>query len=81
MLSWIQEFNANLSDFGLAKAGPTGDHTHVSTQVVGTQGYAAPEYLATGLNICSVITLLFHFFFFLCICYWIGHLVNFFNNS
>ncbi|KAL9256600.1 putative serine/threonine-protein kinase PBL3 [Drosera capensis] len=42
------EFNVKLSDFGLAKAGPTGDRTHVSTQVVGTQGYAAPEYVATG---------------------------------
>ncbi|KAL8196492.1 hypothetical protein R6Q57_024787 [Mikania cordata] len=42
------DFNAKLSDFGLAKAGPTGDRTHVSTQVMGTQGYAAPEYIATG---------------------------------
>ncbi|MCD9637896.1 hypothetical protein HAX54_021437 [Datura stramonium] len=42
----LQEFNSKLSDFGLAKAGPTGDRTHVSTQVMGTQGYAAPEYAA-----------------------------------
>ncbi|RZC10700.1 putative serine/threonine-protein kinase PBL3 isoform B [Glycine soja] len=42
------EFNAKLSDFGLAKAGPTGDRSYVSTQVLGTHGYAAPEYIATG---------------------------------
>ncbi|KAK4487845.1 hypothetical protein RD792_003581 [Penstemon davidsonii] len=42
------EFNAKLSDFGLAKNGPTGDMTHVSTRVMGTYGYAAPEYVATG---------------------------------
>ncbi|XP_042417508.1 receptor-like cytoplasmic kinase 176 isoform X1 [Zingiber officinale] len=40
--------NAKLSDFGLAKDGPTGDKSHVSTRVMGTYGYAAPEYLATG---------------------------------
>ncbi|KAK9999865.1 hypothetical protein SO802_019468 [Lithocarpus litseifolius] len=42
------DFNAKLSDFGLARDGPTGDNTHVSTRVVGTRGYAAPEYVATG---------------------------------
>lgn len=42
------DLNAKLSDFGLARNGPTGDNTHVSTRVVGTEGYAAPEYVATG---------------------------------
>ncbi|XP_014516577.1 receptor-like cytoplasmic kinase 176 [Vigna radiata var. radiata] len=41
-------YNARLSDFGLARDGPTGDKSHVSTRVMGTHGYAAPEYLATG---------------------------------
>lgn len=42
------EYNAKLSDFGLAKAGPQEGDTHVSTRVVGTYGYAAPEYVRTG---------------------------------
>lgn len=41
-------FNAKLSDFGLAKQGPMAGETHVSTRVMGTYGYAAPEYMATG---------------------------------
>ena len=42
------DHRAKLSDFGLARAGPTGGKSHVSTRVVGTRGYAAPEYVATG---------------------------------
>lgn len=44
----FQEYNVKLSDFGLAKDGPEGDKTHVSTRVMGTYGYAAPEYVMTG---------------------------------
>ncbi|BAT96585.1 hypothetical protein VIGAN_08354700, partial [Vigna angularis var. angularis] len=43
-------YNAKLSDFGLAKDGPAGDESHVSTRVMGTYGYAAPEYIATGTS-------------------------------
>lgn len=43
-----KEYNAKLSDFGLAKDGPVGDQSHVSTRVMGTHGYAAPEYISTG---------------------------------
>ncbi|KAF3783943.1 Serine/threonine-protein kinase [Nymphaea thermarum] len=41
-------FFPKLSDFGLAKLGPVGDKTHVSTRVMGTYGYCAPEYAMTG---------------------------------
>nr|CAB3495842.1 unnamed protein product [Digitaria exilis]CAB3500724.1 unnamed protein product [Digitaria exilis] len=48
------EFTAKLSDFGLAKMGPEGEDTHVTTRVMGTHGYAAPEYVQTGhLNVKS----------------------------
>ncbi|XP_020972423.1 probable serine/threonine-protein kinase PBL19 isoform X2 [Arachis ipaensis] len=43
-----EEWNAKLSDFGLARLGPSDGLTHVSTAVVGTMGYAAPEYVQTG---------------------------------
>ncbi|CAM0903350.1 unnamed protein product [Alopecurus aequalis] len=41
-------YNAKLSDFGLARNGPTGGDSHITTRVMGTYGYAAPEYVATG---------------------------------
>ncbi|CAB4312866.1 unnamed protein product [Prunus armeniaca] len=43
-----EDFNAKLSDFGLARQGPPQGTSHVSTSVVGTIGYAAPEYVQTG---------------------------------
>ncbi|XP_019172240.1 PREDICTED: probable serine/threonine-protein kinase Cx32, chloroplastic isoform X4 [Ipomoea nil] len=41
-------YNAKISDFGLAKLGPSGGNSHVTTRVLGTYGYAAPEYVETG---------------------------------
>ncbi|CAJ2672357.1 unnamed protein product [Trifolium pratense] len=41
-------FHPKLSDFGLAKFGPTGDQSYVATRVMGTHGYCAPEYATTG---------------------------------
>lgn len=43
-----KDYHPKLSDFGLAKLGPVGDNTHVSTRVMGTYGYCAPEYAMTG---------------------------------
>ncbi|KAI7998704.1 Serine/threonine-protein kinase PBS1 [Camellia lanceoleosa] len=43
-----EQHHPKLSDFGLAKLGPTGDKSHVSTRVMGTYGYCAPEYAMTG---------------------------------
>ncbi|KAL3597766.1 hypothetical protein D5086_009403 [Populus alba] len=40
-------YTAKLSDFGLAKLGPSASQSHVTTRIMGTCGYAAPEYVAT----------------------------------
>ncbi|GJX79925.1 probable serine/threonine-protein kinase PIX13 [Tanacetum coccineum] len=42
------DYNRKLSDFGLAKLGPHNGESHVTTRVVGTYGFMAPEYIATG---------------------------------
>ncbi|RWR97548.1 Protein kinase domain-containing protein [Cinnamomum micranthum f. kanehirae] len=42
-----EQFNPKLSDFGLAKIGTVGD-VNVSSRVIGTYGYCAPEYAKTG---------------------------------
>ncbi|KAF7833906.1 putative serine/threonine-protein kinase PBL7 [Senna tora] len=43
-----KKFHAKVSDFGLAKLGSDKAGGHVSTRVLGTQGYVAPEYALTG---------------------------------
>lgn len=61
MVLILQHYNAKISDFGLAKLGPSGGDSHVTTRVMGTYGYAAPEYIATGnMIIChSILYILF----------------------
>ncbi|KAG6469526.1 hypothetical protein ZIOFF_074251 [Zingiber officinale] len=41
-------FHAKVSDFGLAKQAPEGCANYLSTRVMGTFGYVAPEYAMTG---------------------------------
>ena len=57
----IQDYTAKLSDFGLAKDGPEGEDTHITTRVMGTQGYAAPEYVMTGTNVTEQSPHFFHY--------------------
>ncbi|XAR61028.1 Non-specific serine/threonine protein kinase [Bertholletia excelsa] len=42
-----EDFTPKVSDFGLAKEATEGSH-HISTRVMGTFGYVAPEYAMTG---------------------------------
>lgn len=41
-------FHAKVADFGLAKQAPEGRANYLSTRVMGTFGYVAPEYAMTG---------------------------------
>lgn len=43
-----EDFNAKISDFGLAKLLGAGK-SHITTRVMGTFGYVAPEYANSGL--------------------------------
>ncbi|MCO5585854.1 hypothetical protein L7F22_039787 [Adiantum nelumboides] len=44
------DFNAKVSDFGLAKLGSDKVNGLVSTRVLGTQGYVAPEYVIQKIS-------------------------------
>ncbi|XP_056847342.1 probable serine/threonine-protein kinase PIX13 [Raphanus sativus] len=48
-------FHAKLSDFGLAKNGPINGFSHVTTRVMGTQGYAAPNTWLQVIYTCGVM--------------------------
>nr|CAD1827570.1 unnamed protein product [Ananas comosus var. bracteatus] len=41
-------FEAKVSDFGLVKSGPTGDESHVTSQIKGTPGYLDPAYCSSS---------------------------------
>ncbi|KAK7258869.1 hypothetical protein RIF29_24457 [Crotalaria pallida] len=44
-----KNYNAKISNFGLAKLGPSEGESHVSTMVIGSCSfYSAPEYMTTG---------------------------------
>ncbi|BBN13737.1 hypothetical protein MPTK1_6g05940 [Marchantia polymorpha subsp. ruderalis] len=43
-----EQLNAKVADFGLSKSYPLPQSDHVTTRVVGTFGYLAPDYSITG---------------------------------
>ncbi|KAK2645377.1 hypothetical protein Ddye_020572 [Dipteronia dyeriana] len=42
------DFTPKVADFGLARTAMDEENTHISTRVMGTFGYVAPEYAMTG---------------------------------
>ncbi|XP_022638570.1 probable serine/threonine-protein kinase PIX13 [Vigna radiata var. radiata] len=43
-----ENYDAKISDFGIAKLEPSEGQSHVTTKLMGTYGYAAPEYVIRG---------------------------------
>ncbi|KAG5060604.1 hypothetical protein JHK87_001633 [Glycine soja] len=54
------DYNAKISDFGLVKLGSSGEDSHVSTRIMGTYGYAAPEILWKSLSMPLAATITIH---------------------
>ncbi|GJW15330.1 hypothetical protein Tco_0019463, partial [Tanacetum coccineum] len=54
--SYYKEVGSTLPSFQkLIKDGPANGQSYVSTRVMGTHGYTAPEYMATGTDIAKII--------------------------
>ncbi|XP_019196782.1 PREDICTED: putative leucine-rich repeat receptor-like protein kinase At2g19210 [Ipomoea nil] len=59
-----EKFQAKIADFGLSRAFPTENGTHISTAIAGTLGYLDPDYIITeksdvfsfGVVILEIIT-------------------------
>ena len=60
----IYDYNRKLSDFGLARDCPKGETSYVITRVMGTFGYAAPQYVSTCTFYFFLIKTTCTFFFF-----------------
>lgn len=44
----FQDYSSKLSDFGLATDGSEAQDSNFTKSVMGTEGYAAPEYISAG---------------------------------
>ena len=51
----MQNYNSKISNFGLARLGPAGEVSHVTTRIIGTYSYVAPEYVTAGDFICPCL--------------------------
>lgn len=43
-----EDYSPHITDFGMARPGPDGNESHISTHVMGTLGFLDPTYMETG---------------------------------